>query len=115
MIVNTEESYSSRQMKRHARMLLGDQLDQPPLNTSSLHREFREIAGSTYWTTFTDDSDYIEDGISLSLLVTSYLNHPESRDEIKHFVDNVLTGNWIVNSYRRDFWESIESRQPSSI
>jgi hypothetical protein len=95
-------SYAQQVRMKWADDFLGNLLERPPIKQSGLEKLFREAAVSAYNTTFTDDSDYIYDGIGFMALKDIWDADPSKREAIKCGLDHFFGGNWIVKEYVRD-------------
>ncbi|MBT4136161.1 hypothetical protein HOD75_00270 [archaeon] len=103
-----EDDYTERVSRRHGEKFLGSLLDELVVKESELGEFFRECAIQTYWTTFTDDSDYLYDTLGLMALKDVWESEPNKRDAIVCCMDHFYgAGNWIVKMHVNDLASAV--------
>lgn len=105
---NIESNYNTLAIKSFGENFLRSLLDEPCVKESDLLDIIRDSAERTYFTTFTDDSDYLYDSIGLMALKEIWDNEPDKRNAIVSCLDHFYSsGNWIVKMHVNDLAKEI--------
>jgi hypothetical protein len=97
-------SYGTRESKKYGLRYLGNFLENPVIKKSGLAELIRTSAENVYWTTFTDDSGYVDDGLKLMALKKYW---PEKKEAIKMCLDFFYGTNWIVSLHVHDLAKEV--------
>ena len=107
---NKEDSIYTveKEIIRHGKKFLGNLLEKPSVKCSGLEEVFTKCAQNTYFTTFTDDSDYLYGSLGLIALKEVWDKEPSKREAIINCLDHFyIFGNWIVRMHVNDLAKEI--------
>jgi hypothetical protein len=99
--------YGERESKIFAIKFLGNFLERPLIKWSGLTDIIQKAAQQAYWTTFTDDSGYIENGLGLMSLKEQWEKYPDKRRAIVSCLNYFYSGNWIMQANVKEIAKEI--------